>query len=214
MGEGRHRGYSRFFYIKLLTMKIFSFSIIIAALSPVYAFAQGVETVQTQKQPAVEEIVIPAEEVEKALPRYSMNLKRLLEEAKRNITKVDEEILRRKLVERNRGREAEINEHFDRGNRLYEEGRLEEAKVEWQKTLEISKHPEMKEYIRRAEWFAQEQERKLQEARQEEELEKKLAERARQERLQKTEKMLAIIESKEALFDDAPVFDALTGEKR
>jgi hypothetical protein len=79
---------------------------------------------------------------------YTCNLKRLLDQAKENIRKVDEEIKQSEIRKRNEAREAAIKEHFGKGNQLYRQKKLREAKEEWQKAEEISKDPEMKGYIK------------------------------------------------------------------
>jgi tetratricopeptide (TPR) repeat protein len=103
---------------------------------------------------------------------YTYNLKRLLEKIEENIKKVDEEIEKVEIRRRNEEREAKVREHFERGNTLYREGKLKEAKGEWLRALEITKDPEMKEYIRKAEKRAKE-----------EELARKKEEKERQRRL-------------------------------
>ncbi len=89
---------------------------------------------------------------------YTYNLKRLLEQTEENIQKVKEEIEQAEIGKRNEEREAKAIEHFERGNALYKEGGLKEAKEEWQKALDVSKDPEMKEYINEAEKRAREEE--------------------------------------------------------
>jgi len=73
---------------------------------------------------------------------YTYNLERLIKEAQENIKKV----------------EAKVTEHFEKGNQLSQEGRLKEARQEWQRALEISQDPEMKNYIREREKRAREEE--------------------------------------------------------
>lgn len=79
---------------------------------------------------------------------YTYNLKRLLELAQENIRRVDEEIIQTEVRKRNEGREARIKESFEKGNQLYQGGKLREAKKEWENAVAISKDPEMKSYIR------------------------------------------------------------------
>lgn len=79
---------------------------------------------------------------------YTYNLKQLIEQAEENIEKVDKQLEKREIRKRNEEREAKVREHFEKGNSLYKEGKLKEARQEWQKALEISKTPELEGYIR------------------------------------------------------------------
>ena len=81
---------------------------------------------------------------------YIHNLKQMIEEAGENVKKADAASKEKEVEKRNKERETEIKEHFERGNTLYKEGKLKEAKKEWQKALAVSKDPEMKDYIRKS----------------------------------------------------------------
>jgi len=96
---------------------------------------------------------------------YSYNLKNLLEETQENLEKVEQEI-------ENREKEARIRMYFEKGNELYEEGKLKEAKSQWQKALKISKDPKMREYIKKAEIKAKEE--KLAREKEQQEMRKRL----------------------------------------
>ena len=78
---------------------------------------------------------------------YTYDLKRLLEVARENIRKVNEEIALEEMRRRNEARETQIVKYFEKGNQLYKEGKLKEAKQEWEKAVSVSKNPEMKQYI-------------------------------------------------------------------
>lgn len=173
-------------------------------------FSQENLSPQKIEEKAEKEIVeVKPEAVERVMPAYKLNLKQFIEEAKRNIKKVEEEIRQQEILERNRAREVKIREHFEKGNSLYREGRLKEAKVEWEKALDFAKDPELRDYIReaakraeQAELTRQEEERKVKQeqarlererkekeieeelARQKEELARKKAEQERQRQLE------------------------------
>lgn len=87
---------------------------------------------------------------------YTYNLKELIDKAKENIRKVDKELEQRAVEERNMQIEAKAQEHFEKGNILYGQGKLREAKQEWQKALETTKNPELEEYIKSSEKKARE----------------------------------------------------------
>lgn len=110
----------------------------------------------SQEKSSVE---ISSENIEKTLPAYNANLKKIIEEAERNIARIDGELKKREAVKRNEEREAKVREHFEAGNKLHAEGRLEEAKVEWEKALEITRDPEMRGYIKESEKRARKEEK-------------------------------------------------------
>lgn len=107
--------------------------------------AGGVFAEPSQQVKAVED-VFQFKETPK-LRGYTYDLKSLIETAQRNIKKVDDEIMRQEIDKRNEEREAQVVSYFERGNQLYKEGKLKEAKSEWEKAVNISKDPEMKDYI-------------------------------------------------------------------
>jgi hypothetical protein len=110
-----------------------------------------------------DKIEIKGDAIEKSIPSYRMRLKDILKEAEENIKKVDKELKSQEVVARNREREAKVAEAFEKGNQLYKNGKLEEAKEEWKKALGISKDPEMRGYIEEAERKAVEEGRRIKE---------------------------------------------------
>ncbi|MFA6282133.1 MAG: hypothetical protein WCY05_06515, partial [Candidatus Omnitrophota bacterium] len=116
------------------------FSYLIAAIFlslQIFVFAQTPEDKSTYQQTP-------------KIKGYTQNLKRLIEQAEENLKKVNKEIKDEEVRQRNQERETKVREHFEKGNQLYEEGKLKEAKVEWEKAIEISKDPDMIEYIKEA----------------------------------------------------------------
>jgi len=106
----------------------------------------GVVYAEPQQQVKAVEDVFRFKETPK-LRGYTYDLKSLIETAERNIKKVDDEIMRQEIDKRNEEREAQVISYFERGNQLYKEGKLKEAKSEWEKAVSISRNPEMKDYI-------------------------------------------------------------------
>ena len=92
-----------------------------------------------------------------AIKGYTYDLKRLLEQARENVKKIDEEIKQAEIKKRNEEREAKVREHFEKGNQLYQQVKLKEAKKEWQKALELSQDHEMRDYIKESEKRAREE---------------------------------------------------------
>lgn len=164
-----------------------------------------VESAPTQKEEIKNEPQASQEEktVEKlqfqekpAIKGYTYNLKRLLEQAQENVKKIDEEIKQAEIKKCNEEREAKVIEHFEKGNQLYQEGKLKEAKEEWQKALEVSQDPEMREYIKESEKRAREEE--LARKKEEQERQKRLeAEAKEKERLEKEKQKQLELEQKE-----------------
>ena len=118
--------------------------------------------------------------IEKKMPSYAYNLKQLIKEAEKNIKKVDEDIRQAEILENNKKREIEVRDHFEHGNQLYSQGKPKEAKQEWEQAINITKDPEMKDYVKAAEKKAVEEEKKAREEQQ-----KVREEQARLEREQK-----------------------------
>lgn len=130
------------------------------------------------------------------LKGYSYNLKRLLGQAEANIQKVKEELKNLEIRQRNEDREAKVVEHFERGNQLYQAGNLKQAEVAWQKAVEISQDPEMKDYIKESEKRAKEEE--IVREKEEQQRQRKLAAETNQrERLEKERQKQLELEKKE-----------------
>ena len=78
---------------------------------------------------------------------YTYDLKELVEKAKENIDKIDKELSQKRAEQLAKQKEEQAREHFQKGQALCEQGKLKEAKKEWQRVLELTESPEMKEYI-------------------------------------------------------------------
>ena len=70
---------------------------------------------------------------------YTYDLKKLVEKAKENIKKLDEELAKNEQQKLVKQKEEQAREHFKKGQIFYDEGKLKEAKQEWQKVLELPK---------------------------------------------------------------------------
>ncbi|MFH1190228.1 MAG: hypothetical protein V1682_06010 [Candidatus Omnitrophota bacterium] len=124
---------------------------------PTQAFSQ--EKSGTEQSVSSEKVEISSENIEKTLPSYNANLKKIIEEVERNIARIDGELKKREAVKRNEDREAEVREYFEAGNKLRDEGKFEEAKAEWEKALDITRDPEMRGYIKQSEAKARKEEK-------------------------------------------------------
>ena len=140
----------------------------------------------------------------KAAKGYTYNLKQLMEQAEKNIKKVDENLKEKEIEKRNQQRESEAIGYFEKGNVFYKEGKLKDAKKEWQKALEITKDPQMKNYLRDNEKKARKEElarkkdqKKKQDKLKAEQREKERLERERQKQLE-LEKKKKLRQQKEA----------------
>lgn len=78
---------------------------------------------------------------------YTLNLEELLKKAEESLKKVEGEIEQQEIAERNIDREAKVRECFEKGNEFYKQGKLKEAKEEWEKIIAIAGNPEIKAYI-------------------------------------------------------------------
>ncbi len=93
---------------------------------------------------------------------YPSGLQTVIEQVEKNVEIVDQELDKQGIEERNRQREAEAKNYFEKGKVLYKEGKLKEAKQAWQKALEISEDlelPELKSCIADSAEEIKEQER-------------------------------------------------------
>ena len=133
-------------YRALRKRNIFYASMCILFLLNFFAFAEGEKGADGE---VVAEGGMQAQENLK-VRAYSLNLKQLIEESKRNIRKVDKELRERDIRNRNKEREKRARKHFEAGNAFYKEGKLKEAKAEWMKVLEITNNPQMKSYIKKS----------------------------------------------------------------
>ena len=80
---------------------------------------------------------------------YTYSLKELISKAEEKIEMVNEELEQQRIEAAQKERERLAREHFEKGNRLYEQGQLKEAKKEWQKVLELTEDENMKSYIKK-----------------------------------------------------------------
>jgi len=146
----------------LFGLRVMLAAVIFLLLGRAFLFAQDLQeltneaavaqTGSSAKGNEPEQMTKPVEDVFqfKETPKlrgYTYNLKNLIDVAEKNIKKVDNEIMQVEIRKRNEEREALIVAYFERGNQLYKEGKLKEAKSEWEKAVSISKNPEMKDYI-------------------------------------------------------------------
>ncbi len=88
---------------------------------------------------------------------YTLSLKELIKQAQGNIDRVDLEIENQKITKENEKRETVARLYFEKGNALYKQGKLKEAREQWQEALDLTSHPNMKKYIRQSDSKAGEQ---------------------------------------------------------
>jgi len=88
---------------------------------------------------------------------YTLSLKELIKQSQENIEKVDTEIENQKIARKNEERETLARAYFEKGNTLYKQGKLKEARGQWQKALDLTSHPEMKGYIHQSDRKAKQQ---------------------------------------------------------
>ena len=93
----------------------------------------------------------PASQDHNGQASYIYDLKKLVEKSKENIKRVNEKIKEQAIYKRNLLREGKAREYYERAARLFEEGRVNEARDLWEKSIRITEHPEMKDYIKESE---------------------------------------------------------------
>ncbi|GEM_PF-3534805 len=79
---------------------------------------------------------------------YIYDLKKLVEKSKDNIKRVNEKIKEQAIYKRNQQREEKAREYYERAVKLFEEGKVDEARDLWEKSIRITEHLEMKGYIK------------------------------------------------------------------
>ncbi|MBF0123131.1 MAG: tetratricopeptide repeat protein, partial [Candidatus Omnitrophica bacterium] len=79
------------------------------------------------------------------------DLKSLIRKSKENIRNVNDKIKEQAVRERNQQREQKAHEYYEQGQKLTEEGRLDDARAYYEQAIKITEHPEMKDYIKESE---------------------------------------------------------------
>src|SRR3989338_6064435 len=82
---------------------------------------------------------------------YIYDLRKLVDKSKENIKRVNEKIKEQAIYKRNQLREEKAREYYERAVMLFEEGKVDEARDLWEKSIKITEHPEMKDYIKGSE---------------------------------------------------------------
>lgn len=85
---------------------------------------------------------------QKSQDGYILNLKDLINKSRKKIEKVDSEIKAQSRKRRNQQREEKAREYYAKAMHLSEEDNFEKARVFFEKAVEITGHPEMKNYVR------------------------------------------------------------------
>jgi tetratricopeptide (TPR) repeat protein len=99
-----------------------------------------------EENPPQQKTVKPASE--EPQPSYVYDLKSLIEKSKNNIKRVNEKIKEQAIYKRNLQREEKAREYYDRAMLLFEEGKVDEARELFEKSIRITENPEMKGYIK------------------------------------------------------------------
>ena len=133
-----------------------------------------VKTIKTEPATEVSKVTqkVSEETITRTMPSHFKSLQSLIKDAKKNIKTLDQEI-------HNRETETDIRSHYDKGQALRQEGKLEEAKQEMKKVVELSSDSKFKRYIRKSD-----RRRRIQ-AKEEAEREKQRAEEKRQREMEK-----------------------------
>ena len=141
----------------------FKNSFFILAFTVIFSLGSSYAEEQTRESVEVSDSVI-----EKNVPAYKMSLTRLIEEAEKNLQRVDAQI-------KNQEKEKLARELLEEGNSLYKTGDLENAQKKWKEALKITKDPSFKKYIKESEKQALKEKEEKDRARKLEEKAKKKA---------------------------------------
>ena len=78
---------------------------------------------------------------------FIVDIRKLIKKAKSKIQKVNVKLEGQAQYRRNIQREEKLREYYSKAMRLYDEGKYSEAQELWEKSIMISEHPEMKDYL-------------------------------------------------------------------
>ncbi len=101
----------------------------------------------TSSTPATDEAA-PTSEPVRGQSSYVYDLKRLIDQSKTNIKRVNEKIKEEAVIKRNQKREEKAREYYEMGSKLTDEGKFDEAREYYEKAIRITEHPEMAGYIK------------------------------------------------------------------
>lgn len=93
-------------------------------------------------------VELPKPDPQEKESSYVYDLKSLIEKSKSNIKRVNERIKEQAVYKRNQEREQKAREYYDQGMALMEEGKTNEATEFFEKSIRITEHAEMKDYIK------------------------------------------------------------------
>jgi len=97
-------------------------------------------------------VEVDSQIIKDEIPYYKTSLKQLLQDAEKNIKKIDKDIADQQFLDTYKEKADTIREYIAKANNLKKEGNLQEAKRYYKMALEISKEPEMKKYMKLKNW--------------------------------------------------------------
>lgn len=86
----------------------------------------------------------------KAEEGYTLDLKTLINKSKKRIEQVEDKLKEQAKERRNERREAKAREYYEKAQRLYDEGKFDEAVELWEKAIRITEHDEMEGYVHKS----------------------------------------------------------------
>ena len=97
-------------------------------------------------------VEVDSQIIKDEIPYYKTSLKQLLQDAEKNIKKIDKDIADQQFLDTYKEKADTIREYIAKANNLKKEGNIQEAKRYYKMALEISKEPEMKKYMKLKNW--------------------------------------------------------------
>ena len=119
-------------------------SMIITAIAACAGYGQDASKEAASSGPEAVKVTVDNTIIEKRTASYSKSLKEIVREAEANLKKVDQELQKQQAA-------RTIRESAAKGDELYKEGKLEEAKEEYKKAVDLSKEPAVKKHIKESE---------------------------------------------------------------
>ena len=114
-----------------------------------YTYAQPLDSANPDGKTAEMPQAKPAaEDLKPEAASYVYDLKKLIEKSKSNIKRVNEKMKEQAIFNRNQNREEKSREYYEQGMKLFDEGKLDEARGYFEKAVQITEHPEMKNYVK------------------------------------------------------------------
>ncbi|MFA5287663.1 MAG: hypothetical protein WC394_05300 [Candidatus Omnitrophota bacterium] len=110
-----------------------------------FSFAQ--EATEGEKA----EVSLSPDTISKNMPAFMFNLQKYVDKAERNIKKIDDKMRKEAILSSKGSYEHNARIYADMGDVAYKNGQLKDAIVQWHKASLLTKKPQLKESLKKAE---------------------------------------------------------------